>query len=87
MLKTLLRSVREYKRDSLLAPAFVACEGIAEVIIPLLMADLIDFGIELGDMAYIVKMGIALVISALMLAFNLFGNGLRDAFDPRMRGL
>ena len=29
----------------------------------------------------------ALVISALMLAFNLFGNGLRDAFDPRMRGL
>ena len=28
----------------------------------------------------------ALVISALMLAFNLFGNGLRDAFDPRMRG-
>lgn len=29
----------------------------------------------------------ALVISALMLAFNMFGNGLRDAFDPRMRGL
>ena len=28
----------------------------------------------------------ALVISLLMLAFNLFGNGLRDAFDPRMRG-
>lgn len=29
----------------------------------------------------------ALVVSALMLAFNMFGNGLRDAFDPRMRGL
>ena len=29
----------------------------------------------------------ALIISALMLAFNMFGNGLRDAFDPRMRGL
>ena len=28
----------------------------------------------------------ALVVSALMLAFNMFGNGLRDAFDPRMRG-
>ena len=27
------------------------------------------------------------VVSALMLAFNMFGNGLRDAFDPRMRGL
>ena len=55
MLKTLLGSVREYKRDSLLAPFFVMCEGIAEVIIPLLMARLIDYGIDRGDMNQIWK--------------------------------
>ncbi|MBQ1281201.1 MAG: ABC transporter ATP-binding protein, partial [Oscillospiraceae bacterium] len=60
MLKTLLSSVREYKRDSLLAPAFIAGEGIAEVIIPLLMADLIDLGIDRGDMSAIWKYGLLL---------------------------
>ncbi|MBR0025757.1 MAG: ABC transporter ATP-binding protein, partial [Clostridia bacterium] len=66
MIKKLARSIREYKRDSILAPLFITLEVVIEVIIPLLMADLIDYGIELGDMAYIVKMGVALVISALI---------------------
>ena len=64
MLKTLLSSVREYKRDSLLAPFFVMCEGIAEVIIPLLMARLIDYGIDMGDMNQIWKYGLLLLAVA-----------------------
>lgn len=62
MVRKLLRSVREYKTSSLLAPLFVTCEVILEVIIPMLMANLIDFGIEAGNMQYILKMGLALII-------------------------
>ena len=46
MIKTLLKSVREYKRDSILAPIFVTLEVVMEVVIPLLMAMLIDKGID-----------------------------------------
>lgn len=49
MIKTLLKSVREYKRDSILAPIFVTLEVIMEVVIPLLMAMLIDKGIDAGN--------------------------------------
>lgn len=66
MIKRLMHSIREYKKDSLLAPVFVSMEVILEVIIPLLMAHLIDFGIDAGNMNYIWKMGLALVISALI---------------------
>ncbi|MDD3221918.1 MAG: ABC transporter ATP-binding protein [Clostridia bacterium] len=66
MIKRLMHSIREYKKDSLLAPLFVTMEVILEVIIPLLMANLIDFGIDGGNMNYIIKMGVALVISALI---------------------
>ncbi|WP_302771993.1 ABC transporter ATP-binding protein [Anaerotignum lactatifermentans] len=66
MVRKLLRSVREYKTSSLLAPLFVTCEVILEVIIPMLMANLIDFGIEAGNMQYILKMGLALVICCIV---------------------
>lgn len=62
MLKKLASSIREYKMASLLAPLFVTCEVIMEVIIPLLMANLIDYGINKGDMNYIQKIGIILVL-------------------------
>ena len=62
MVRKLLRSVREYKTSSLLAPLFVTCEVILEVIIPMLMANLIDFGIEAGNMQYILKMGLAFIV-------------------------
>ena len=64
MIKRLLKSVREYKTPSILAPVLVTLEVIVEVLIPYLMADLIDYGINDGNMEYILKMGIALVISA-----------------------
>ncbi len=64
MIRKLSRSIREYRRDAMLAPVFVTCEVILEVLIPFLMAWLIDRGIEAGDMAYTVKMGLILVAAA-----------------------
>ena len=69
MVKRLLKSVREYKKDSLLAPVYVMGEVILEVIIPLLMANLIDYGIDGGNMSYVVKMGLILLLSALASLF------------------
>lgn len=62
MLKTILKSVREYKIAAFLAPTFVALEVILEVIIPTLMASLIDKGIEARNMEYTIQTGIILVI-------------------------
>ena len=73
MVRKLLRSVREYKTSSLLAPLFVTCEVILEVIIPMLMANLIDFGIEAGNMQYILKMGLALIICCIV--WEICGSG------------
>ncbi len=62
----ILKSVREYKKDSILTPVFVAGEVIMEVVIPLLMARLIDYGIDVGDTGYIWKMGMLLIVSAVI---------------------
>ncbi len=69
MNKKLLRSVREYKRQSFLTPALVTLEVLMEVLIPLLMANIIDVGIAQGDMGYIVKMGVLLVAMAMLALF------------------
>lgn len=72
MLKELIKCIGQYKRETLLTPLFVVFEVILEVIIPLLMANLIDFGIEMGDMGVIIKLGVALILSALIsLAFGI----------------
>lgn len=71
MLKTLLKSVREFKKNSILAPIYVTLEVVMEVIIPLLMARLIDYGINAEDTNYILILGIALIISCVIsLAFG-----------------
>lgn len=62
MIKILLKSVREYKKDSLLAPLFMIGEVAMEVLIPFYMAKLINNGIQLQDLGYIVKMGLLLAI-------------------------
>ena len=69
MNRKLLRSVREYKRETILTPVFVALEVLMEVLIPLLMAKIIDVGIMDGDIGYIVKMGIILVVLAIVSLF------------------
>ena len=66
MIKKLMKSIREYKRDSILTPFFVSLEVVMEVIIPLLMAMLIDYGIDGKDLGYIWRMGIFLVVSAMI---------------------
>ncbi len=71
MNRKLLRSVREYKRESFLTPVLVCLEVLMEVLIPLLMARIIDVGIMEGDMAYIIKMGLLLIVMAMLaLAFG-----------------
>ena len=71
MNRKLLKSVREYKKQAFLAPVLVTLEVLLEVLIPLLMANIIDIGIMEGNMNYIIKMGIVLVIMAMLsLAFG-----------------
>ena len=60
MIKKLLFSLREYKKDTFLAPLFVSIESVLEIIIPTLMAYLIDNGIDKKDMSYVFMMGLAL---------------------------
>ena len=59
-----MRSIREQKRDSIWAMITIGIEVVFEVIIPLLMANLIDYGIDAGNMNYVVKMGIVLLLAA-----------------------
>lgn len=66
MIKRLLKSVRGFKKDALLTPFFVVLEVVMEVIIPLVMALLIDKGIDGQDMAAIWKYGIILVLCAML---------------------
>ena len=71
MIKKLASCIREYKRDTILSPIFVLFEVVLEVLIPLIMADLIDYGIEAKDMDYITRTGLILV--ALSLLSLMFG--------------
>lgn len=69
MNRKLLRSVREYKRETILTPVFVALEVFMEVLIPLLMANIIDVGIANGDIVYIIRLGVVLVLLAMVALF------------------
>lgn len=62
MIKTLSKSIRQYKKLSLLSPMFVIGEVIIEMLIPYLVGILIDNGIMKGDMSYISKMGLLLLV-------------------------
>ena len=66
MNRKLLRSVREYKRQTIQTPILVALEVLMEVLIPLLMANIIDIGITQGDMGYIIRLGLLLIAMALL---------------------
>ena len=66
MIRTLAKSVREYKKLAFLAPCLVTLEVVMEVLIPLLMANLIDKGIYAGSMTAIYKTGLMLIIAAML---------------------
>lgn len=69
MIKKLARYIQGYKKDSILTPIFVMLEVIMEVLIPFLMADLIDKGIDGGNIPLIIKLGVALLIGAFISLF------------------
>ena len=72
MIKRLAKCVREYTKPAILTPVFVIGEVVMEVVIPLLMASLIDNGINVGGddgMNYILKMGVALLVCACISMF------------------
>ena len=69
MNKTILSRVREFKKESYLAPLFITLEVIMEILIPYMMSNIIDIGIKNSDMNYIIKIGIILFIMAMMSLF------------------
>ena len=66
MIKKLAKSIRQYKKASILSPIFMVLEVLMEVLIPFLMADLVDIGIDGGNMGYVVKMSTVLFTAALL---------------------
>ena len=69
MLKTLARQIKEYKKVSMMTPVFMVLEVIMDTAIPLIMASIIDYGVEKGDINHIYKMGALMIVVA---AFGLF---------------
>lgn len=69
MLKTLGAQIKEFKKDSFLTPVFMVLEVFMETIIPLMMASIIDNGVNAGSINHIYVMGVCMVIAAF---FSLF---------------
>jgi ATP-binding cassette subfamily B protein len=66
MIKKLAGSIRQYKKDSILTPVYVVLEAIMDVVIPILMANLIDYGIDEKNMPYVMRMGAGLLLCAVL---------------------
>ena len=64
VLRTLAAEIKEFKVPSFLTPVFMVGEVIFEMLIPLLMASIIDDGVEKGDMNAIISIGIRMLILA-----------------------
>lgn len=63
-MKSLLKYIKDYKKESILAPLFKMLEASFELMVPLVMASIIDRGIAQNDTAQIVRMGLVLVLLA-----------------------
>lgn len=61
-MKKLLKYLKQYKKEAVLAPLFKMLEASFELFVPLVMAKIIDTGIREQDLAYILKMGAVLVL-------------------------
>ena len=66
MIKTLAKSIREYKKATILTPILVSIESIIDVLIPFIMAFLIDEGINQGNREKIIFYGILLLVCAFL---------------------
>ena len=69
MIKKLASYVKQYKRSAFLTPVCAAGEVVMEVLIPLVMAQLINKGIEAGDMSALIKYGLLMMALALVSLF------------------
>ena len=71
MLRTLFSQLKEYRTASLLSPLFTALEVIMEILIPFIIAELIDKGIEAGNIHEVYRYGaIMLIMAFFSLAFG-----------------
>lgn len=64
MIKTLLAQVKEFKKASFLTPVFMILEVVVETLIPLVMADMIDHGVEAGNISYLYQRGAIMALLA-----------------------
>ncbi len=64
MIKTLLKETKQYKSDAFKTPLYMLLEVAMEMIIPLLMAVIVDDGVNKGDMSVILKMGAVMLVMA-----------------------
>jgi len=61
-MKQLMMYLKDYKKESILAPLFKLLEAFFELLVPLVMANIIDYGISNRNMGYIGKMGLLLLL-------------------------
>ena len=66
MIKTLAKQIKEYKSASLVTPIFMILEVAMEMVIPLLMASIIDDGGQAGDMKHIFAIGCYMILAAIV---------------------
>ena len=80
MIKKLTAYIGEYKKDTILTPVSVILEVLLEVLLPILMASVIDNGVEAGNMDFVIKMGIVMLVVAML---SLLAGTLSGVFAAR----
>ena len=80
MLKTIGKQLNGFRKDSLLTPLFMILEVAMEMVIPLLMASIIDKGVNAGNMSHIYKVGAVMVVCA---AIGLFAGLMGGRYGAR----
>ena len=72
-MRNMLRFLKGYEKESILAPLFKMLEACFELLVPLVVANIIDVGIKNGDLAYIGKQcGLMVLLAVVMLALVVF---------------
>ncbi len=65
-MKKLMKFLKDYKKEAVLAPLFKLLEALFELLVPMVMAQIIDQGIANGDMGHVARMGLCLLSLALV---------------------
>lgn len=69
MFKTLAKQVKEFKKNAILSPIYIAAEVVLELLLPFIMASMIDDGVEVGNMKHIVITGLIMLVVAMLSLF------------------